>query len=221
MPAGKATRTQYTCPMHSEIVQDVSGDCPICGMALEPMTVAVEKDNSELSSMLIRLWVCTSLSIPVLVIAMTNDMTDLFKGITSQFNLMFIEFFLATPVVLWGSWPFFVRGWKSFQTLKLNMFSLIFLGVGIAWIYSVIALFFPSLFPPQMSMEDGTVHVYFESAAIITVLVLLGQVLELKARSRTNEAIKLLLSLAPDTARLVQSDGVERDVSILDIKSGD
>ena len=221
LPVGMVTRTQYTCPMHPEINQEGPGDCPICGMTLEPVSVPVEEDNSELRVMMLRFWVCMTLALPVLSIAMINDMTDLFSSVTSQFNLLFIEFLLATPVVFWGAWPFFLRGWKSFLTLRLNMFSLISLGVGIAWIYSVIALFFPSLFPDAMRMEDGIVHVYFESAAIITVLVLLGQVLELKARSRTNEAIKLLLNLSPDTARLVGSDEVEKDVPISDIQLGD
>ncbi len=221
VPEGLANRTEYTCPMHPEIIQDEPGDCPICGMALESVSVPVEEDNSELKEMMLRFWVCIALALPVLVIAMTNDMTDLFSGVTSQFNLLLIQFLLATPVVLWGAWPFFLRGWKSFLTLRLNMFSLISLGVGIAWIYSVIALFFPTVFPDAMRMEDGIVHVYFESAAIITVLVLLGQVLELKARSRTNEAIKLLLNLSPDTARLVVSDGVEKDVPIADIQVDD
>jgi P-type Cu+ transporter len=221
VPESLANRTQYTCPMHPEIIQDEPGDCPICGMALESVSVPLEEDNSELRVMMLRFWVCMALALPVLTIAMTNDMTDLFSGVTSQFNLLFIQFLLATPVVLWGAWPFFLRGWKSFLTLRLNMFSLISLGVGIAWIYSVIALFFPTVFPDAMRMEDGIVHVYFESAAIITVLVLLGQVLELKARSRTNEAIKLLLNLSPDTARLVVSDGVEKDVPIADIQVDD
>ncbi len=214
-------KTQYTCPMHPDVIQDAPGDCPECGMALEPMTVSAQQDNSELMDMSKRFWICTVLALPVLVIAMANDMTNIFDGVISQFNIFFIQFLLSTPVVLWGAWPFFIRGWKSFLTLRLNMFSLISLGVAISWLYSVIALFLPGIFPSAIRTDVGTVHVYFESAAVITVLVLLGQVLELKARSRTNEAIKLLLNLAPDTARLISSDGDENDVSIATIQVGD
>ncbi len=219
MPA--QSRTQYTCPMHPDVLENEPGDCPECGMALEPVTVAAEEDNSELAEMSRRFWICLGLALPVLLIAMTSDMTDVLHKVTSSFNLLLIQFLLSTPVVLWGAWPFFLRGWKSFITLRLNMFSLISLGVAIAWLYSVIALFMPSIFPPGMRTEEGIVHVYFESAAVITVLVLLGQVLELKARSKTNEAIKLLLNLTPDTVRLIAADGTEQDVPILKIKVGD
>ncbi|NNE39150.1 MAG: heavy metal translocating P-type ATPase, partial [Gammaproteobacteria bacterium] len=219
MPA--MSKTQYTCPMHPEIIEDAPGDCPECGMALEPVTVTAEEDNVELRDMSIRFWICMVLALPVLIIAMARDMTDVLDGVTSTFNLLFIEFLLSTPVVLWGAWPFFMRGWKSFLTLRLNMFSLISLGVAISWLYSVIALFLPTIFPAAMRTDAGLVHVYFESAAVITVFVLLGQVLELKARSRTNEAIKLLLNLTPDTARLITTDGIEKDVPIAKIQVGD
>ena len=217
---GLESRTEYICPMHLEVVSQQPGDCPKCGMALEPRTVTVDEDNSELKDMSRRFWVCLVLSIPVFFIAMLSDMTQVFEGKLSTSMLLNIEFILSTPVVFWGAWPFFVRGWKSVINRSLNMFSLISLGVGIAWIYSVVALFIPSIFPQSMQMIDGTVPVYFESAAIITVLVLLGQVLELKARSRTNVAIKLLLGLAPNTARVVDDSGEEIDVPLENIKPG-
>ena len=215
------SRTEYVCPMHPEIISDEPGDCPICGMALEPKTFAIEEDNSELKDMSRRFWVSVFLGLPVLLIAMLSDMTDVFTGVASRSTLMYFEFILSTPVVLWGGWPFFVRGYKSVINRSLNMFSLISLGVGIAWSYSVVALFFPSIFPQTIRSAEGLVAVYFESAAVITALVLLGQVLELKARSRTNTAIKMLLGLAPNTARLVDENGDEKDVPIDQIKPDD
>ena len=216
------TRTEYTCPMHPEIVQDHPGSCPKCGMALEPRTVAVEGENEELIDMSRRFWVSAVLALPVFLLAMVADLMPgwLPEGLSMK-TVQWIEFTLATPVVLWGGWPFFVRGWQSVVSWNLNMFTLIGLGVAVAWGYSVIALLFPTIFPPNMLHEDGTVPVYFEAAAVITALVLLGQVLELRARSRTNAAIKLLLGLAPNTARIVRKDGIEEDIALERVMPGD
>lgn len=214
------SHTDYICPMHPEVLSDQPGDCPICGMALETRTVSIKEDTSELDDMSRRFWISLLLGLPVFFIAMLSDMTRLFSEVSTT-NLFTIELILTTPVVFWGAQPFFIRGWKSVINRSLNMFSLISLGVGIAWSYSVIALFLPDLFPSTMRMADGSVPVYFESAAIIIVLVLLGQVLELKARSRTNSAIKLLIGLAPNIARLVDDRGNEKDVPIEQIQPGD
>ncbi|WP_457668827.1 heavy metal translocating P-type ATPase [Thiolapillus sp.] len=214
--------TEYTCPMHPEIVQDHPGNCPKCGMALEPRTVAVEEENAELNDMSRRFWVSAFLSVPVFILAMIADLAPgLLPDSLSMKSIQWIEFVLATPVVLWGGWPFFVRGWQSVRTWNLNMFTLIGLGVGVAWLYSVVALLFPQLFPPNMQGEEGRVAVYFEAAAVITALVLLGQVLELRARSNTNAAIKMLLGLAPNSARRVNADGSEEDVPMEQVMPGD
>ena len=209
------TRTEYTCPMHPEIVQDHPGNCPKCGMALEPRSIDVEEKNEELIDMSRRFWASAVLSLPVFLVAMAADLLPgwMPAGLSMK-SVQWIEFALATPVVLWGGWPFFVRGWQSVVNWNLNMFTLIGLGVAVAWSYSVIALLFPGIFPPNMLHEGGTVPVYFEAAAVITALVLLGQVLELRARSRTNAAIKLLLGLAPKTARIVRQDGSEEDIPL-------
>ncbi|HEY9190912.1 MAG TPA: heavy metal translocating P-type ATPase [Sulfurovum sp.] len=214
--------TQYTCPMHPEIIQDGPGSCPICGMSLEPVMATAEEDDGELKAMTRRFWFSAFLALPLFMLAMTADMMPslLPKGLSIK-TLYWIEFFLATPVVLWGGWPFFVRAWHSVRTWNPNMFTLIALGVSVAWTYSVVALLFPAIFPPQMRSVDGTVHVYFESAAVITALVLMGQVLELRARSKTNEAIRMLLSLAPNTATLIHADGSETVVSREAVKAGD
>ena len=216
------TRTEYTCPMHPEIIQDHPGSCPKCGMALEPRTVDVEEGNEELDDMTRRFRLSTVLAIPVFLLAMIADLAPqwLPDGLSMR-TVQWIEFVLATPVVLWGGWPFFVRGWQSVKTWNLNMFTLIALGVSVAWIYSVVALLFPQIFPPVMKHEDGTVPVYFEAAALITALVLLGQVMELRARSNTNAAIKMLLGLAPNTARIVHEDGAEEDIPLEHVKPGD
>jgi len=212
----------YTCPMHPEVIQDHPGACPKCGMALEPVTSAVEEKNEELIDMSRRFWVCTVLALPVFFLAMIADMMpDWLPDRLSMQAVQWIEFALATPVVLWGGWPFFVRGWQSVRTWNLNMFTLIALGVSVAWVYSVVALLFPGIFPPIMQMEGGLVHVYFEAAAVITALVLLGQVLELRARSRTNAAIQMLLGLAPNTARIVRNDGTEEDIPLEKVQPGD
>ena len=218
----QTTFTQYTCPMHPEIIKDGPGSCPICGMALEPIIATAQEDDSELRDMTRRFWVSTALALPLFILAMISDMMPSWlPQNVSMKTIYWIEFLLATPVVLWGGWPFFVRGWQSLRTWNLNMFTLIALGVGVAWIYSVVALLFPTIFPPQMQGSDGMVHVYFESAAVIVALVLMGQVLELRARSNTNEAIKLLLSLAPNTATLIHPDGSETEISTETVKAGD
>lgn len=217
-----ATKTVYTCPMHPEVVQDHPGNCPKCGMALEPVKFRVEEKNEELIYMSRRFWVCTILALPVFFLAMVADMMPSWlPNWLSMQAVQWIEFALATPVVLWGGWPFFVRGWQSVQTWNLNMFTLIALGVSVAWVYSVVALLFPQIFPLIMQMESGLVPVYFEAAAVITTLVLLGQVLELRARSRTNAAIQMLLGLAPNTARIVRNDGTEEDVPLEHVQPGD
>lgn len=192
---------QYTCPMHPQIVQPNPGSCPICGMALEPKGGG-ETEDGELRSMSRRFWLGLILTIPILILA------------ASKRPLPWVQAALATPVVLWCGWPFFVKGWNSLKSLRLNMFSLISLGVGVAYLYSLIAAFAPSIFP-------HTPALYFEAASVITVLVLLGQVLELKARFKTGLAIKKLLGLAPTTARLVLDDKTERDIPLEDVKKGD
>lgn len=206
--------------MHPEIERDAPGDCPICGMALEPKNIsaATPEDDSELKDMTRRLWIGAALTLPVFLLAMSHLIPNTpawFSGDASRW----IQFLLATPVVLWAGWPFFVRGWRSTVTRHLNMFTLIAIGVGVAWLYSCIALFFPALFPPTMA-HHAKPGLYFEAAAMITVLVLVGQVLELRARRRTGNAIRGLLDLAPPAARLVR-DGEEREVALAEIKTGD
>jgi len=222
-PADGKTRAIYTCPMHPEIQQKGPGSCPKCGMALEPMVAQVNQgEDQELNDMNRRFWISALLSIPLFTLAMTADlMPSLLPSWLSMKIVQWISFLLATPVVLWGGWPFFVRGWNSVKTWNLNMFTLISLGVSVAWIYSVVALFFPQLFPVTMHMDGGLVHVYFESAAVIITLVLLGQVLELRARSQTNSAIQILLGLAPNIARIVREDGREEDIALEEVMVGD
>ena len=216
-------RTEYVCPMHPEIIRNEPGSCPKCGMALEPRGVSGdEEENHELTDMSRRFWVSTALSIPVFVLAMAHDlMPELIAGILTIHPLQWLEFALATPVVLWGGWPFFQRGWASVIHRSLNMFTLIALGVGVAWVYSVVGTFFPQIFPLLMRDENDAVAVYFEAAAVITALVLLGQVLELRARSQTSSAIKMLLGLAPKTARLHHDDGSETDIPLEQVKPED
>jgi Cu+-exporting ATPase len=214
--------TQYTCPMHPEIIKDAPGSCPICGMSLEPVVGGEEEENVELKEMTRRFWFSVFLALPLFLLAMLADLmpTILPENLSTK-ALYWIEFALATPVVLWAGWPFYVKAWYSVKSWNPNMFTLIALGVSVAWVYSVVALLFPTIFPPQMLGSEGTVHVYFEAAAVITALVLMGQVLELRARSRTNEAIKMLLSLSPNTATLVHPDGSETTVSTEEVKVGD
>jgi Cu+-exporting ATPase len=222
-PAAAAQRTEYTCPMHPEIVRDAPGSCPICGMALEPRTVTLEEEeNPELKDMRRRFWLSAALTVPVVLIAMRHLIPgDPLSGIASHELLGWLELALATPVVLWGAWPFFVRGWRSVVTWNLNMFTLIGLGVAVAYGYSVVAHLLPGIFPAGFRNEAGQVGVYFETAAVIVTLVLLGQVLELKARSRTSAAIKALLGLAPKTARRLKDDGTEEDVPLDRVQPGD
>ena len=216
-PAG----TIYTCPMHPQIRQVGPGFCPICGMALEPATVTADEGPSpELKDMTRRFWIGLALSVPVLALEMGGHVTGLMMLISRQ-SSNWIQMALGTPVVLWAGWPFFVRGWASLKTRKLNMFTLIAMGVGVAWVYSMVAALAPGVFPPAFRTEGGAVPVYFEAAAVITVLVLLGQVLELRARERTSGAIKALLNLAPKTARRVRADGTDEEVTLDRIEVGD
>ncbi|MGH7770490.1 MAG: HAD-IC family P-type ATPase, partial [Candidatus Binatia bacterium] len=221
--APAAPRTEYVCPMHPEIVRPEPGSCPICGMALEPRTVTLEEQpNPELIDMTRRFWISAVLTAPIFFLAMS----DLIPGQPVQRLLPigllnWIQLFLATPVVLWCGRPFFERGWASIVNRSPNMFTLIAIGVGAAYVYSVVATIFPNLFPESFRMHNGEVGVYFDAAAVITTLVLLGQVLELRARSRTSSAIKALLGLAPKTARLIRDDGSEVDVPLDRIRPGD
>ena len=211
----------YTCPMHPEIRQEGPGSCPICGMALEPLTVTAESGpNHELIDMTRRFWIGLALALPVFILEMGGHLTGLTMLLGQQLS-NWLQFALATPVVLWAGWPFFVRGWQSLLSRNLNMFTLIALGTGVAWSYSVIATFAPQIFPDAFRDMHGAVSVYFEAAAVITVLVLLGQVLELRARDRTSGAIKALLGLAPKTARRIGADGKDEDVSLEHIAVGD
>lgn len=217
MPEG----TIYTCPMHPEVRQAGPGACPICGMALEPVEVTLDSGpNPELKDMTRRFWIGLALSLPVVALEMGSHLLDLHHLIAPRLAI-WLQLLLATPVVLWAGWPFFVRGWQSVRTRKLNMFTLIAIGTGTAWIYSVIAAVLPDVFPPAFRDEDGIVAVYFEAAAVITVLVLLGQVLELRAREQTSGAIKALLNLAPKVARRIAADGTEAEVSLETIQVGD
>ncbi|HVZ19158.1 MAG TPA: heavy metal translocating P-type ATPase [Terriglobales bacterium] len=213
-PRPPQIKVEYTCPMHPEIVRDAPGSCPICGMALEPKTIQLEGgENPELVDMRRRFWVSTALTIPVLISAMGESLPFL-NEIASPRSRTIFEAILATPVVLWGGWPFFQRAWQSVVNRSLNMFTLIGLGTGAAYIYSIIATVFPEVFPPSFADHSGRIAVYFEAAAVIVTLVLLGQVLELRARSQTGAAIKALLGLAPKTARLIKDDGTEVDVPL-------
>lgn len=207
------TSTQYTCPMHPEIIRDKPGSCPKCGMALEPVTVEADEGNEELDYMSKRFWISVVLSLPVFIIAMISDLAPGYLPITMK-SVQWFEFILASPVVIWAGWPFFVRGYNSVRSWNLNMFTLIAIGVSAAYIYSLFALFLPEIFPPLMQTKEGLVHVYFEAAAVITSLVLLGQVLELNARSKTNSAIKTLLNLAPKQAHRIDENGNDEDVSL-------
>ncbi len=222
MVTALATRTEWTCPMHPEIVRDAPGSCPICGMVLEPRSVMIEEKNPELEDMARRFWVSTVLTVPLVIFAMARHMPgahDMF-GHTLTMYAPWFELALATPVVLWGGWPFFQRAWASVVNRHLNMFTLIGLGVAVAYVYSLFATLFPRVFPASFKDDMGHVGVYFEAAAAIVTLVLLGQVMELRARSRTGAAIRALLGLAPKTARRVE-DGVERDVPLEEVRPGD
>jgi Cu+-exporting ATPase len=213
----------YTCPMHPEIIRSGPGSCPICGMALEPVLATEDEGpNPELVEMRRRFWVCLGLSLPLLVLAMGEMIPGRpLDGLIPRHGLPWVELALASPVVLWGGWPFFVRGWASLVHRSLNMFTLIAIGTGTAYVYSIVAVLFPASFPASFRGHDGAVPVYFEAAAVITTLVLLGQVLELRARHETSSAIKALLGLAPKTARRLKDDGGEEDVPLNTVHAGD
>ncbi len=216
--------TQYTCPMHPEIIQNHPGSCPKCGMALEPLItdLSAEREDPELKDMRTRFWISTALALPVFMLAMMMDLLPQYlPSNLSFYAIQWIEFVLATPVVLWAGYPFFVRAWLSIKTWNLNMFTLIALGVSAAYGYSIVALLAPHLFPLTMQTETGLVAVYFEAAAVITALVLLGQVLELRARSQTNTSIKMLLGLVPNTTWKVEEDGSETEISLEAVQVGD
>lgn len=219
-PPSRTRKSQYICPMHPEVVQDGPGSCPKCGMALEPQTARgeEEEEDPELKEMTRRFWIGVALSAPLLVIAMSHMSGA--RWLPERLR-SWIEFALATPVVLWCGWPLLVRGWQSIITLKLNMFTLISIGVGSSWIYSVVATIAPGVFPASFRGEGGAVGVYFEAAGVITTLVLLGQVLEGRARRRTGAAIKALLNLAAKTARIIRDDGSEEDIPLEDVQIGD
>ncbi len=213
MPEG----TLYTCPMHPEIEQVGPGDCPICGMALEPKGVPTgeEGPNPELVDFRRRFWIGAALTVPLLVLTMGPFVgLGFVRDIFGERATVWIEFALATPVILWAGWPFFVRGAKSFMTMNLNMFSLIGMGVGAAYLFSVVAVLVPQIFPEGFRDADGNVGVYFEAGAVIVVLVLLGQLMELGARERTGAAIRALLDLAAKTARVIRPDGTEEEIPL-------
>jgi P-type Cu+ transporter len=213
----------WTCPMHPQITQAGPGSCPICGMALELMTpTAVEPENPELRSMTRRFWFGVALSVPLAVISMADELGGHpVRALLTMQGSLWLQLCLATPVVLWGGWPFFERGWASVLNHSPNMFTLIAMGTGIAYVYSVVAALFPSIFPASFRTTEDGVAVYFEAAAVITTLVLLGQVMELRARSRTNSAIRALLDLAPKMARILRDDGREEDIPLERVKHGD
>ena len=213
--------TIYTCPMHPKIRQEGPGSCPICGMALEPELVSAKtQPNPELADMTRRFWIGLALTLPVFALEMGGHLTGLHQWLGQQ-KSNWIQLFLATPVVLWAGWPFFERGWRSLKTRNLNMFTLIAMGTGVAWIYSVTGTLWPGLFPTSMRSHDGSVAIYFEAAAVITVLVLLGQVLELRAREQTSGAIRALLDLSPKMARRLKDDGTDEDVSLDQVMAGE
>jgi heavy metal translocating P-type ATPase len=217
VPAGAI----YTCPMHPEIRQEGPGSCPICGMALEPeIATADAGPNPELIDMTRRFWIGLALTLPVFALEMGGHLTGLHQWLGQQMS-NWIQLVLATPVVLWAGWPFFERGWASIRTRNLNMFTLIAIGTGVAWLYSVVGTVWPGLFPASMRGHDGSVAIYFEAAAVITVLVLLGQVLELRAREQTSGAIRALLDLSPKMARRIRADGSDEDVSLEEVHAGD
>jgi Cu+-exporting ATPase len=218
-----ATRTEYVCPMHPEVRRNEPGACPLCGMALEPRTVTLaEEKNPEWVLMTRRFWVCLALTLPVFFLAMSGMIPGRpVQHVFSSRLLSLVQFALATPVVLWGGWPFFERGWASLVNRRLNMFTLIATGTGTAYVYSVAAVLAPGIFPQSFRGPGGDVPVYFEASAVITTLVLLGQVLELRARAQTSSAIRALLGLAPKTARVLGEEGLEEDVPLERVQRGD
>ncbi len=223
LPATPATRVEWTCPMHPEIVRDAPGSCPICGMALEPRTVTVDEvQNPELADMSRRFWTSLGLTVPLLAVAMGDYIPGRpLDRLLPPAAMKWTELALATPVCLWGGWPFFVRGWNSIVNRSLNMFTLIALGVSVAYGYSVVATLWPGLFPAGFQNESGEVGLYFEVAAVIVTLILLGQVFELRARSQTSAAIRHLLGMSSKSARRIRSDGIEEDVPLDAVHVGD
>ena len=215
--------TQYICPMHPEIAAKEPGDCPICGMALEPRSVQLDAaPDPELISMRRRLWLGGTLALPLLFIAMSELIPgEPLQQIASVRLWTWIQLVLAAPIVLWGGWPFFERGWRSVVSRNLNMFTLIALGTGVAFIYSLVATAVPHIFPAAFRSTTGDVPVYFEAAGVIIVLVILGQVMELRARARTGHALRALMDLAPAIARIVQEDGSENEIALDAVKVGD
>jgi Cu+-exporting ATPase len=219
--AAHGTTTEYTCPMHPEIRQDHPGTCPKCGMALEPVTVTAETGpNPELVDMTRRFWICAALAVPIMVFSMLLPMVPALADLVPMGVSAWIQFALATPVVLWGAWPFFRRGWDSVRHRSLNMFTLVSLGVAAAYLYSLVALLAPGVFPDSMKMH-GHVEVYFEASAVIVALVALGQVMELRARETTSGAIRALMDLAPATALRIEADGTEHEVPVEHLQPGD
>src|SRR5262245_36762151 len=221
-PPAPSSAMEWTCPMHPEIVRDRPGACPICGMALGPRTItAAEPDNPELRDMQRRFWVCAALSVPLVVLGMGHLLPGELGHLVSGAAGRWVELLLASAVVLWGGWPFFARAWESIRARSPNMFTLIGLGVGVAYGYSVVAALAPQIFPASRRDASGRMALYFEPAAVIVTLVLLGQVLELRARSRSGAAIRALLGLQPNLARRVRSDGSDEEVPIGDVRPGD
>ncbi|MGC3874593.1 copper-transporting P-type ATPase [Halomonas sp. GXIMD04776] len=224
VPAGHAGAV-YTCPMHPEVRQTKHGACPLCGMGLELESSAVDDEgpNPELVDFTRRFWVAAALTIPVLVLAMSPYLgLTAIRDFFGERNAMWLELMLSTPVILWAGWPFFVRGWNSFRTMNLNMFSLIGMGVGAAYLFSIVAVLAPGIFPEGFrDPETGQVGVYFEAAAVIVALVLLGQIMELRAREGTGKAIRALLDMAAKTARVIRSDGSEEEIPLEDVQVGD
>ncbi|MGH9441803.1 MAG: heavy metal translocating P-type ATPase [Thermoanaerobaculia bacterium] len=223
-PSAAASRNEWTCPMHPEVVRDEPGACPICGMALELRGVPETEQSPELAAMTRRLWVSAALTVPVVLLGMGHLLPGAFGHFASSRPGILLQFLLATPVVVWGAWPFFERGWSSLVSRNLNMFTLISLGVGVAFAFSIVAALAPGIFPSSLRDANGEVAVYFEAAAAIVTLVLVGQVLELRARGRTGSALRALLSLAPRTARRISVEGREErdeDVPLEAIRPGD
>src|SRR5471032_1071962 len=221
-PKSAAVGIIYTCPMHPQIRRDTPGNCPICGMTLDPLTATAQTGPSlELADMPRRFWIALVLTLPVFVLEMGSHIPVL--GVARSISMTastWIQFALSTPVVLWAGWPFFLRGWASLRNRSLNMFTLIALGVGVSYLYSLVATFMPSLFPMEIRHE-GMIAVYYEAAAVITVLVLLGQVLELRTREQTGGAIRALLKLAPKSARRINTDGHDEEVALEQVRIGD
>jgi Cu+-exporting ATPase len=218
---GAEGAVEYTCPMHPQIRRIGPGSCPLCGMALEPvLATAGTGDNAELRDMTRRFWIGLALSVPVAALEMGGHLTGLDHYVSLQTS-NWLQLLLGTPAVLWAGWPFFVRGWASLLNRSLNMFTLIALGTGAAWLYSIVGTVAPQLFPAELRGEGGAVPVYFEAASVITVLVLLGQVLELRARERTSGALKALLDLAPKTAVRVNTDGSDETVPLDTVQVGE